>query len=112
MTRHAAFSSLPFDRWPDLDRRLFEAARRAGDVLEAGGPAAAWRPKTVLWATEGYGCWLTWLDRRGELDGIEDPACRCTPDRLRAYLDALQEHLSPATVATRLRALKRVLAVM
>jgi integrase/recombinase XerD len=112
MSRRSPFSSLPFERWPDRDRYLFEAARRPGDILEPGGLASTWRPKTVIWATENYGYWLTWLDRRGELDQSEDPARRCTAERLSAYLNSLQEHLAPATVATRLRALKRTLAVM
>lgn len=112
MSRSSPFSSLPYEHWPALDRRLFEEARRPGDILEPGGAASSWRPKTALWATENYGYWLTWLMRRGDLDAMADPAQRCTHERLRAYLSLLRENLAPATVASRMRALKRMLALM
>lgn len=112
MSRRSIFSSLSFDRWPTIDRRLFEAARRPGDILERGGLASTWRPATVTWATEGYGCWLHWLARHGELDHEENPARRCTSDRLGRFLNLLQAHVAPATVAGRMRGLKRTLAVM
>lgn len=112
MRRRSVFSSISFDRWPALDRHLFDEARRPGDILEPGGPAATWRPKTVLWATENYGYWLHWLTQQGELDLEENPAQRCTVNRLSRFLTLLRENVAPATVASRIRALNRTLAVM
>ena len=104
MRRRSAFSSLSYADWPTLDRQLFDTARCPGDILQPGGPASLWRPATVQWAVESYGCWLWWCQREGELDATEDPARRCTPERLRDYLGALQGSVAPATVANRMRA--------
>lgn len=105
--------SLRFDDWPSVDRSAFEIATRKGDILDPGGLASDWRPSTVGLMVEGYGAWLAWLARAGCLGRVNDPAARCTPARLSAWLHAMQDRdLRPATIATQLRCLCRMLAVM
>jgi len=105
--------SLRFGDWPSVDRAAFAEAVRQGDILEPGGLAAGWRPTTVDIMVEGYGAWLAWLARTGQLDRVNDPATRCTPARLSAWLRSMQDRaLRPATIATQLRCLCRMLAVM
>lgn len=106
-------ASLRLEEWPSVDRAAFEAARRQGDILEPSGLASHWRPTTVDSMTYGYGGWLAWLAQTGQLDRVNDPASRCTPDRLRDFLQWLRNKgLRPATIATRVRCLARMLAVM
>ena len=52
---------LAVDQWPESDRTLWHRARHAGDVLEVGGRAASWAPRTVKNVEEVYGKWLKWM---------------------------------------------------
>ena len=37
---------LPFEDWPETDRRAWAAAIETGDILDGQGPAAHWRAAT------------------------------------------------------------------
>jgi len=68
----------PLEEWPELDRSLWQAALAPGDLLEEGGSHSGWAAHTKNWITKGYGRWLHWLDRRGELDPATPPGDRIT----------------------------------
>jgi site-specific recombinase XerD len=93
---------LPLEAWPAADRRAWLAALAAGDVLEPGGAAAGWRPHSKRNAVQGWGHYLAWLARTGQLEGSEGPGERVTPERLVGYIAALRARgNAPATVLGR-----------
>jgi hypothetical protein len=61
---------------------------------------------------DGYGRWLTFLERNGGLDADATPAARLTPERLRTFIAELQATVAPLTVRNRIRDLAAALRVM
>jgi integrase/recombinase XerD len=92
----------PLQEWPEVDRRLWQAALVPGDLLEEGGSRARYAENTNCGIVYGYGRWLQWADRRGLLDQTDSPGDRITPDRVRAYLADLERHNATQTVINRL----------
>ena len=76
--------------WPEADRRAWELATAPprGPFRSRGGGRAR-NPATLRKTASGYGCWLFFLRRRGELDPAEAPAQRVTSERLDAYFEHL-----------------------
>lgn len=103
---------LPFEAWPDLDRRCWEFANREGDLLTGRGPAASWKPKTRFTARKAYGNWLRFLRDTGRLTEAHTVGARLTPENLRAYIGELRSRASPNTVLTQLRYLSATISVM
>jgi len=94
---------LPLAAWPEADRRAWRTALAPGDVLEPGGAAARWRPYSKRNAAQGWGHYLAWLARTGQLEGSEGPHARVTPTRLVGYVEALRARgNAPTTVCSRL----------
>ncbi len=95
----------PVPEWPPTDQACWALANQPEDPLDDSvGYAQRWRPATRKLTQEGYGYWLDWLARSGQLAVSDDPAERVTPDRLRAYQEAMQDDgLAPYTVATRIQ---------
>src|SRR4051812_20472682 len=91
------------DRWPDVDRRAWQAALRQGDIFEPAGVAAEWGPRTQRKVAVAYGRWLTWLGRAGLLDPALGPAERVTPANVAGYIADLQVMNAPYTVLGRVR---------
>ncbi|MGI4793608.1 MAG: hypothetical protein ACRYG8_05880 [Janthinobacterium lividum] len=60
-------------------------------------------------AIDGYGHWLAWLDRTGQLDPTTSAASRATREHVQAYADAAAGRLAPMTVQTRINELGRSL---
>ena len=102
----------PLEEWPEVDRRLWQAALVPGDLLEEGGSRAKYTENTNCGIVEGYGRWLQRLNCRGLLDQTDTPADRITPDRVRAYLADLERHNATQTVLNRLMRLSTAAAVM
>ena len=105
---------LAVDAWPDEDRCAWLLANFADPLSpEGGGYAAAWRPTTRRITAQGYGSWLAWLSKRGDLDPNSSPAERASRERVRSYLDALENAgLADYTRAGRLQQLGDALRVM
>ena len=81
--------ALPFSEWPQRDRANWAnavAPRRSRFQRQPAPAAADLRPATVRKAQLGYGIWLGFLARRGELDPGAPPASRATPERLDDWL--------------------------
>jgi site-specific recombinase XerC len=77
--------------WPDLDWRAWARAiapRRGPFRCDGGGPAR--NPHTVRKVASGYGRWLGYLHREGQLDPTEAPAQRPTPERLNGFFAHLR----------------------
>ena len=103
----------PVAEWPESDRSAWATAQSAGDILDPGGPAAAWAPHTRRGVVSGWGHFLTWLDQAGELRADETPGARITPPRLTAYVDALRQRGNAIqSILSRLQQLDRFLAAV
>jgi len=98
--------------WPDGDKTLWLSGTRPATLLDADGPGAQWREQTQMTVAAGYGQWLSWLKANDDLDACIAPDQRCTRDRLRAYIGALQTRCKPKTVLMRVLNLERALAAM
>ena len=105
-------SSLPFEHWPDIDQQLWRQALRDDELLAGSGPAARWAPRTRETVCNGYGRWLFWMESQALLDPTEPPEQRCSPPKLRAYIQSMQAVVSPATVAHRVIAVERALCAL
>jgi hypothetical protein len=82
--------SLNLDVWPQADGQAWGAALCEGDVLEPGGVAAHWAPKTKAKVVRAYGRWLTWLELNGLLDPGSGLGERATPANVARYVADLQ----------------------
>ena len=102
----------PLDQWPQWDRRQWQSALQAGDLLEQGGCRAERSPFSNRAMVKGYGRWLAWLDSRGLLDAQVAPGDRITPDRVRAYVGHLEAENASGTVIARIIELKVTAAIM
>jgi integrase len=103
--------SLPFEDWPEIDRRLWAEALRDDDPLEAVGPAARWSAATRQKRAYGYGRWLRFLQRHEQLDPTISPAERATRARVDAYAAELRTTRAGSSVWNPLEDLCAVLGV-
>lgn len=104
---------LPIDQWPEIDRRLIQAAFEGSDDLEREGAAVFWREATRTGVKKGWGRYLMFLVRHGELDAGQSPCDRVTPALYQAYLrDLLAFGNSHNTIQTRCMELKMALDAM
>lgn len=89
---------LPFDQWPEVDRRLWLDATTKNDPFAKGSGARL--AKTTL-----HSRWMAWRRFLGFVKETapkelrRSPAERVTKDRVRAYAAQLRETCSPYTVA-------------
>jgi len=61
------------EEWPEADQRLWQATLVPGDLLEEGGSRARYTDNTNRGIVYGYGRFLQWLDRQGQLDLTNPP---------------------------------------
>ena len=76
----------PPSRWPAPDKELWRIAQAGHGPDGPDNPAAGWRPRTLEKNEDGYGRYLSWLDREGLLLDGETSAGRITPERVKAYI--------------------------
>jgi integrase/recombinase XerD len=100
--------------WPDRDRHLWSTALSPTDPFtDDGGTRAAHRPLSNRNVERGYGRWLTFLSRRGQLTTANEPADRINPQSVREYvgeLDGLDNKAS--TILARLEELTEMAKVL
>lgn len=60
---------------------------------------------------QAYGQWLSWLARNGVLDA-GPPGARVTAERMRQFIEELQDRVSPVSVSMMVGALKRMLDML
>jgi len=100
------------EEWPQWDRRQWQTALQAGDLLEEGGSRAKHSKYSNRAMERGYGRWLAWLDGRGLLDDDALPGDRIMPDQVRAYAKHLEAENASATAIARLIELKVMASIM
>ena len=97
---------LPVSMWPDIDRRLWEAAQNEG--ISVGIDATAFPA-----IASGYGRWLSVLTTIGLLDQGQDPGNRVTPSAVQAFIAELRRSGNgDRTIGTRLSHLGSALRIM
>ena len=112
--RDPACRCTPVREWPALDRTLWAKALEPSDPFEPDvGYARRWAATTLLTIESGYGRWLGWLERSGQLDPSIPPGDRSSADRVRAYLQMLRDAgQADNSCATRLQQLGNALQAM
>ena len=100
---------LPFEEWPEADRRLWRDLFAESDFLDEGGPLAHLRPATRGIHKTAYAFWLGWLRDQGVNLDKETPLERASEARLREYHASL-ERLALGTRAQQFYRLYRTLA--
>ena len=91
--------ALPFAEWPESDQLTWTAATSPGGLFDDPGPAAHWRPATLISYTYSNGRWLRFVTlcypRALELDARK----RLSRDRITEYVKLLHDqNLSPTTI--------------
>lgn len=67
--------AIPVPEWPRADQAGWRLANQPGDPLDDSvGYTQRWRPSTRKLTQDGYGYWLDWLDRSGQVAILGDPA--------------------------------------
>jgi hypothetical protein len=97
------------DRWPDGDRRAWDALFVGDDPLEEHGAGRHWAAHTRTTNRQHYARWLGWLSRESTLEATDRPWERATPELVRGFADDLVARAAPCTCASGLVGLKVVL---
>jgi integrase/recombinase XerD len=103
---------MPLDKWPRLDRHLWQEALRPGDLLEEGGCRAERSKYSNREIEKGYGRWLAWLEGDGLLHAEVAPGDRINRRHVKAYAKQLEEENASGTVIARIIELKVMAAIM
>lgn len=96
---------LPFQEWPEADRRAWVEAHRPSDPFQEGGAAAHLRPTTQKLRRTAYGRWLGFLVANDLVREDQKPEDRLTPETLAMYIAMLREQISPVSVWSNINAL-------
>ena len=96
----AARRSLPFNKWPLSDQKLWRSAVAEGDILDGAGPGAHWRQATKDNTRKAYGYWLYWLAANGALDDTDHPLGRITPELVCQYIGHLETGCASSSIFT------------
>ena len=106
--------SLAFEDWPMPDqRRWARALAPASSLYDDGGAAERRSSQGLVKVARGYGVWLAFLARRGELDATASPAERVIPARLDAWIDEQRARgVRDSTIGSRLRDLHSILLLI
>jgi integrase/recombinase XerD len=75
--------------WPVIDQQCWRDARSVTNFLSGSGPARKWSPQRSRIVEQGYGQWLSFLARNGQLDPAQSPEARATPERIEAFVTQL-----------------------
>ncbi len=111
--KHRTLSIAQHD-WPAVDLAGWaRALAPAHGLFDSGGAAERLSPRGLGKIAGSYATWLSFLERRGELDPTESPAARVTPDRLDRWVDEQRGRcVRDSTINTRLRDLHAVLRLI
>ena len=109
---HRKCLSLPFELWPEADRKAWTAACQPGARLKRGGAAGHLRPDSRAVHERHYGNFLGFLDRNGLLRRDAPAAANVTPQNVDAYLAEAKTCLSSTTVHVAICCLRRAARYM
>ena len=107
-----AYLCMPIAKWPPIDAVAWATSLKPGDLLDPGGLASRWAPRSRRQVVVAYGRWLQWLEDHGAIDRAVGPAEHVTRDLVTLYADDLHTKLSPFTVASYIQLLNDALRAM
>jgi hypothetical protein len=100
------------EEWPAPDRMAWEVACRQATPLTVPGGAVKWSAATQKTTLDGWGRYLGYLDNSGELDVLEGPSQRLTPQRCTDFITSLRDRLSPNSVDSAVVFLGQAISVL
>lgn len=98
--------------WPANDQLRYREARETMTFLGGPKPARKWSPARCRNVEQGYGQWLSFLDRSGWLDPEAPPEVRVTPERVRLFVNQLRVRVASASAAMIFEGFARMIFVM
>ena len=104
-----AMPSTKLADWPDRDRLLWLASRKAAGPFDDGGIAAKWSSATIQGCEKGYGVWLAWLQVSSSLDLAAEPCLRVSRERIKHFIEEYSPGRAPLTIAGTVRDIGMVL---
>jgi site-specific recombinase XerD len=104
--------SLPFELWPEEDRRAWIAACQPSERLKRGGAAAHLTLITRDDLARRCGYFLDYLSRHGLLSQDKPPAADVTPENVAGYVAELKARVSSVTVYGSIYKLRRASELM
>jgi len=104
--------ALPLADWPRVDRELWDAALRPGELFDDGGVRAGYAPSSNQKVVKGYSTWLQWLSHQGLLDPDARPGSRITRAAVGSYIKALWNQISTGTLINLLEDLYSAARIM
>jgi site-specific recombinase XerD len=104
--------SLPFEFWPESDRKAWTAACQPAARLKRGGAAGHLRQASRETHERHYGNFLGFLGRNGLLQLDAPAAAHVTPENVDAYLADVKARMSSTTVAVAIFCLRRAARYM
>ena len=109
---HQKVRSLPFEAWPESDRRAWNAACQPAARLKRGGAAGHLKPVTRQTHERHYGNFLGCLDRNGLLRREAPAAANVTPENVDVYVAEAKARMSSTTVHVSICCLRRAARYM
>lgn len=104
---------VPFEDWPELDRRLFMAGCEEADPFDDPRYGSHLAAATIRGTKDSYSIWLGLLREEGWLDPAAHPVDRVTLPRMGRYFDAMLERgNSDFTVNGNFQKLQAALRIM
>jgi hypothetical protein len=110
--RQANGRRLPFEQWPESDRRAWEAACKPAMRLKRGGGAGHLKLVTRDDHAERYGRFLGFLDHYGLLRREDPPAANVTMENIQAYMEHRKRCVSPMTLHADIGRVRRMAKYM
>lgn len=97
---------LPFEKWPQQDKELFDRAfNYRKDLFDDTASGSDLRPRTIEEVRFGWRRWLGWLRRNNPKTLSWNPARRITPVLVKAFIEHLRETNGSAAVARQIESL-------
>lgn len=103
---------MPFEAWPEADRKAWRAACEPAARLKRGGAAGHLRPASREVHERHYGSFLGFLERNGLLRRDAPAAANVTPENVDSYLAEAKACMSSTTVHVAMCCLRRVARYM
>ena len=105
---HRKCLSLPFELWPEADRKAWTAACQPGARLKRGGAAGHLRPDSRAVHERHYGNFLGFLDRNGLLRQDAPAAANVTPENVVTYLAEAKACMTSTMLRAPIRHLRKL----
>lgn len=109
---HQKIRSLPFEAWPESDRKAWSTACQPAARLTRGGAAGHLKPVTRQVHERHYGNFLGCLDRNGLLRREAPAAANVTPENVDVYVAEAKARMSSTTLHVSICCLRRAARYM